>query len=54
MAKKDKEQSERIIKKAEELGSDESGERFEKSFGRIVKGKREIPPQQTPESKPKG
>lgn len=36
MARKDKEQSASFIKKAKELGSDESGGLFERAFRRLV------------------
>ena len=36
MIKKDKEQSERFIEKAQEVSADESGEAFEQAFKRIV------------------
>ena len=33
---KDKEQSKRFIKKAREIGADESGDAFERAFNKIV------------------
>lgn len=51
---KDKSQAERFAETAREHDADESGERFERAFGKIVPPKKPPKPKSQPETKKPG